>query len=196
MHLVLAVVGCWLAVGCSSVGEAPLHGETAVLREEEGRAIAGAERERALIRRASITITVLNLGDGAREIREIAATAGGIVFKASISKETSATFTLRVPVETLDATLDALAELGEEQEREISASDVSDRLVDLEAQLGNKKASRERLHHLLQRTAKVEEVLSIERELSRLQGEIDTLAGQLNRMRSAAAMSSIQVRLN
>jgi hypothetical protein len=196
MRPVLIALACWLAVGCSSLGEPSPPGEAADRREFGGQALAEAEQDRALIRQSSITITVQDLVEATRRIRDITAAAGGTVFNASISKGAYATFTLRVPANELDTTLDALAGLGEEEERAISATDVTDRLTDLEAQLGNKKALRNRLRKLLDRTTTIEDALSIEKELSRLQTEIDTLAARLNRTRSAVAMSSIQVRLN
>jgi len=195
-RLLLVAVACWLAGGCSSLGEASFSPDAGANREAPAEASGGERDDRVLIRRASIEITVPDLREAARRVREVTVAAEGTVLNASISRKTYASFSLRVPAKELDATLDVLAQLGEEQLREISATDVTNRVIDLEAQLRNKKALRDRLRDLLMRAAKIEDALSIEKELSRVQTEIDSLEAQLARTRSEVAMASIQVRLN
>jgi multidrug resistance efflux pump len=102
---------------------------------------------------------------------------------------------LRVPAHRLDAALDALAALGKEISREVRAVDVTESSADLEAHLANQKALRERLRDALERAQKVDELLMVERELARVQAEIDRVEGHRARMRTSVAQSTISLAL-
>ena len=61
----------------------------------------------------------------------------------------------------------------------INSNDVTEEFVDIEAKLNVMKQTEERFITLLSETANVEEVMSVERELMRLRGEIDSLEGRM-----------------
>ena len=61
----------------------------------------------------------------------------------------------------------------------INSNDVTEEFVDIEAKLNVMKQTEERFINLLSETANVEEVMSVERELMRLRGEIDSLEGRM-----------------
>jgi hypothetical protein len=119
---------------------------------------------------------------------------GAWVVSSTLSQHAAA-FVLRVPALKLDAALASLAALGEVQKREVNATDVTESVADLEARLVNQQALRERLRAILARGTNVEELLAVERELARVQTEIDQLDGQLTRMRASVAMSTISLTL-
>lgn len=61
----------------------------------------------------------------------------------------------------------------------INSNDVTEQFVDIEARLNVMKETEKRFITLLSETANVEEVMSVERELMRLRGEIDSLEGRM-----------------
>ena len=61
----------------------------------------------------------------------------------------------------------------------INSNDVTEEFVDTEAKLNVMKETEKRFISLLSETANVEEVMSVERELMRLRGEIDSLEGRM-----------------
>ena len=61
----------------------------------------------------------------------------------------------------------------------INSNDVTEEFVDIEAKLNVMKETEKRFIALLSETANVEEVMSVERELMRLRGEIDSLEGRM-----------------
>ena len=61
----------------------------------------------------------------------------------------------------------------------INSNDVTEEFVDTEAKLNVMKETEKRFIILLSETANVEEVMSVERELMRLRGEIDSLEGRM-----------------
>jgi hypothetical protein len=151
--------------------------------------------DRLVTRRASIAVRVTDVAAAAGQVEGIVTQAEGFVAESSRSDGDRASFVLRVPAARLEAVLDRLAALGRATERTVSARDVTDQTLDLEARLQNKRALRERLRGLLGSTATLQEVLTLEEHLARLQADIDTLEGQLARLRSEVALSQVSLTL-
>lgn len=105
-------------------------------------------------------------------------------------------YSLRVPSNHLDAMMDSIATLGRVKSRSVSAVDVTDQLIDVEARVQALRASRDRLRQLLERAATVQDVITVERELARVQGELDSLEGRLNTLKGQVALSELMVRLD
>src|SRR5204863_4184026 len=96
----------------------------------------------------------------------------------------------------LSEVLDHLARLGEERRRHVSSEDVTEKVGDLNAELANKKALRDRLRGVLARAKDVKDVLSVENELTRVQTEIDSLEGRLKKIRQDIGFSAISLTLD
>ncbi len=107
--------------------------------------------------------------------------------------ERSASFTLRIPEASLDAVLDSLATLGSVANRTESAEDVTEQSIDLDARLQSLIATRDRLRKLHDSATTVAEVITVEHELARVQGEVDSLEGRLKYLRSSAALATVQL---
>jgi Domain of unknown function (DUF4349) len=76
----------------------------------------------------------------------------------------------------------------------ISSEDLTRQMVDTQATLAAQTKLRERLTDLLARhQGKLGDLLEVERELARVQGEIDSRASELNVMRTRIAMSDLTV---
>jgi hypothetical protein len=65
--------------------------------------------------------------------------------------------------------------------------------MDAEVRLKNARAVRDRLQQLLEKANKVEDSLAIEKELTRVGTEIETLEGKLKYLRDRARYSTITV---
>lgn len=75
---------------------------------------------------------------------------------------------------------------------EVDSEDLSRQIVDVEATLRAKTALRDRLQVLLaSRPGKLSELLEVERELARVQGELDSIRSQLAVLRGRVATSEI-----
>lgn len=87
---------------------------------------------------------------------------------------------------------DAAAADGRISEFRMESDDLSRSIIDTEAHLRAQTTLRDRLQDLLTtRTAKVGELLEIERELARVQGELDSAHSRLAHMRKRVAMSEV-----
>jgi hypothetical protein len=123
--------------------------------------------------------------------RQLAEDAGGFVDSIKGQR-----VVLRVPAETFDATMQAIADLGLVTDRQIDAADVTEQMVDLEIRLDNFEALRQRLQALLEKADDVEDTLKIEKELGRLTGEIESIKGKLRLLRDRVALSTITASFN
>lgn len=150
---------------------------------------------RLFVRTASIEVVVASVPQAAEEAVRLTEQAGGYIHDSSMTKDGRGTFDLRVPAAQLDAVLDQLAKLGEEKSRRVSTEDVTDRVTDLDAELANKRALRDRLRDLLARAKDVKDVLAVENELTRVQTDIDSLEARLKKMRDDVAFSSVSLTL-
>ena len=111
------------------------------------------------------------------------------------TKESSVWLTCRVPATRLDQIMDSIASLGKEERRSVSATDVTEQYADLETRLRNDLALRERLRQLLNRARGVEDVLAIEKELNRIQSEIETMQARFDHLKSDVELSTLSVTL-
>jgi hypothetical protein len=98
----------------------------------------------------------------------------------------------RVPPQALGALLVKLTALGAVGRDETSSDDKTDEVIDVEARLKNMAAFRDHLRELIGKSsAKLAELIDVERELARVQSEIDSLASR----RQSLAGQTEKVRL-
>ena len=101
---------------------------------------------------------------------------------------------IRVPAARLDEANVSIEQLGKVLDKRIIGEDVTDQHYDLKIRLENSLKSRERYLALLEKAVSVGDILKIERELDRLNKEIDQLKGKLNRMSHMVEYVKITVR--
>lgn len=140
-----------------------------------------------LIYTARITMAVYQVGPGLDQVERIGLDLGGY-----LSQKTDSEVTIRVPRARFDEALKKVEASGDVVHREISAQDVTDEFVDLEARLRNARAMRDRLQQLLLK-AVVKEALEIERDLGRITGDIEAMEGKLKLLRDRIGYSTITV---
>jgi uncharacterized membrane protein YedE/YeeE len=83
--------------------------------------------------------------------------------------------------------------LGTKLSQSISQDDVTDQFVDTQARLKNLLLFRDKMKTLLNRASKIEEILRIEEQLSRVQTQIDAIEGRLKYLKNTVDMSPIYV---
>jgi hypothetical protein len=189
--LAVLVLAASLAPGCAAAKEVRAAPVAAADVEAASRAITSAVSERLLVKRASLRLEVDDPAEVAPAATRIAKEAGGWVESSSATSDRSAYLTLRVPARSLDAVLESLEKLGDVEERSVTTEDVTEQTIDLDARLQNLVAVRDRVKKHLDLTLGVKDVLEVEKELAKLQSEIDSLHGRLKFLRGQAAMSAV-----
>ncbi len=104
---------------------------------------------------------------------------------------------IRVPEAQFAAFMADVTKLGELQNTRTDSQDVTAQFTDLQARIANKQVEESRLIVLLQRqNAKLSEILQVERELSRVRGEIEQMQGQLRLLANQSALATVTVTLH
>lgn len=149
---------------------------------------------RQLIHTASLNVEVKALDEAYAAVERMAQDTGGYV-ERSKAEDRFAYLTLRIPVEHRLTALDTCRGLGKVLHEEMQSVEVTDQVIDLRAQLETQIALRGRLQTLLERAANVNEVLTIEKEIQRLQASIDAHQGRLDTMLDRVALTQIDLEL-
>jgi hypothetical protein len=185
-------------------------GNGAVSREEVSAAAQQSDQwfrptefdpaSRLIIRTGQASIEVDSLEPSMAELRRIAQRVGGFVADASVqsgrNQLRSATLELKVPASRFDELTEGLAPLGRLQFVNVGAQDVSEEFVDLTARTANGRRLEDRLVELLRtRTGKLQDVLTVERELARVREEIERMEGRLRFLKTSAQLSTLSVNL-
>lgn len=153
--------------------------------------------DQKIIRSANIRIQVNNATKAAEKARTIVEDMGGLVTNSSSYEDdagnTSVSITLKVPSGKLDEAMAKLTTLGDVRQEDISARDVTEQYVDLEARLGNAKRVEKRLLDLLDnKTAKLEDMIKVEKELGRVRENIESMVARKRYFDSRVSLSTIE----
>ena len=107
-----------------------------------------------------------------------------------------ATITMGVPVESFERALNRLRDLSiEVLDETASGEDVTDQYVDLQSQLTNLEATRERIKSFLEDAQTVDEALRINQQLSEIERQIEEIKGRINYLQDRSSYSTITVTL-
>lgn len=100
---------------------------------------------------------------------------------------------IRVKAAHLSDAIEAIGELGKVASKNIYGEDVTEQYFDAKIRLDNAQKARTRYLELLAKAENVQAALLVEKELERLNGEIDRLQGQLKRMEHLTEYSTITI---
>jgi len=103
---------------------------------------------------------------------------------------------LRIPGLRLNEAIRQIEKLGEISFRQITGTDVTEEMLDLDIRLKNMEETRDRLVKLLDRAANVEELLAVEKELQRVTAELEVMKGRIKYLTHAVTYSTLTVRVN
>lgn len=153
---------------------------------------------RKIIHTAHVELVTEDLSALESKLLPLVETSKGYVADSDVSGtagiQRQGTWRVRVPVEAYDAFLKAAVRLGELVSLKADAKDVSEEYFDLEARLANKKVEEARLLKLLtEATGKLEEVLKVEHELSRVREEIERFQGRLRALANLTTLTTVTI---
>ncbi|NUP06940.1 MAG: DUF4349 domain-containing protein [Polyangiaceae bacterium] len=142
-----------------------------------------------LIYRAEFSLSVFEVEKSLDAVEGLAKMNGGY-----LSRRDDRSITVRVPAQQFQNLVDEIEKVGDVLHRDVVSEDVTAEYRDLEVQLQNQMALRARFEKLLEKAAKVQEALEIEKELGRITGEIERIKGRLKLLADQARYSTITVR--
>ena len=146
---------------------------------------ASTHHESMLIYTATLVLAVYQVDQSLGKSEDLARGIGGY-----LASRTDVAITVRVPRDRFQELLGKIEKLGDVLHRTVQAEDVTDEVVDLEARLKNARAMRDRLATLLSGATATKDALEIERELSRVMGDIESIEGKLKLFADKVAYST------
>ncbi len=153
--------------------------------------------DRMVVRNGFMEIVVDDVTSATQAVSNLAATFGGHVVSSSVYQESGRTFgsvVIRVEAARFDGALSAIRALAVEVARETTSStDVTEEYIDLSARKRNLERTEEQLLALMQEAGTVEELLNVQREVTRVRGEIEQLEARIRYLEQTSAMSLIEV---
>jgi hypothetical protein len=112
-------------------------------------------------------------------IRKYEGFTGRVLVSGTAEQGRALTATLQIPTARLDEAIAGLKALGRVTSEGVDGEDVTQQSVDLDARLANARNSEKRLTAILAtRTGDLDDVLAVEREISRTRGEIESMEAQ------------------
>lgn len=179
--------------------------------------------ESKIVRSAWLGIKVGDLTGSAARVRVVATDAGGQVTSENVvtsidptggpvgsggvdprfGSSTSAPdvgvdearLVLSVPAKTLDDVLTRLSAIGSVSYRSSQSQDVTDTYIDTKARIQPMRDGIDRVRALLARTTDLQQVITLESELSRRQADLDSLEQRLAKLDAMTTMSDVTVTL-
>lgn len=190
-----------IAVGAVGQHERAASAPASSAGEEWYRLSTPDPSDRLILRTGQASIEVDSLEAAMAQLRQVARRAGGFVADAAVrsgrDQVRQATLELKVPSTRFDELTEGLQPIGRLEFVNVSAEDVSEEYVDLTARVANGRRLEERLVEVLRtRTGKLQDVLSVERELARVREEIERIEGRLRYLKTSAQLSTLSVSLH
>jgi hypothetical protein len=102
--------------------------------------------------------------------------------------------TIRVPSDKFELLLERISKTAQKLDsKNINALDVTEEFIDIEARIKTKKELENRYKELLKQANKVEEILTIEKEIGNLRTEIESIEGRLKYLKDKVSFSTLTV---
>jgi uncharacterized small protein (DUF1192 family) len=160
-----------------------------------------AEEGREVIVTGSMTVTAEDPSDAAREAVRIVEAAGGRVdarseYAPSGGDLGSASLTLRIPADKLQAVLDDLAALGRDGKAdEVSTytQDVTVQVADLDSRIATQRGIIERLNALFASATTIQDLIELETTIAQHQSELESLEAQQRATDDQVALSTLDL---
>jgi len=153
--------------------------------------------ERKIIKEGEISFQTSNAAETKEIISRSVAELGGYISSDNVfnyNDRVEYRITIRVPSDKFDVLLEKISKTAQKIEsKNISALDVTEEFIDIEARIKTKKELENRYKELLKQANKVEEILAIEREIGSLRSEIESAEGRLNYLKDRVSLSTLTV---
>ncbi|MFL5722949.1 MAG: DUF4349 domain-containing protein [Chloroflexota bacterium] len=149
-----------------------------------------------IVRTGTLRLETASVGEVVERATAVATTAGGYV---ASSKETGsaadrgARLDLRIPAEAWDRSLGGLRGLGTVLGQEIGTEEVTGQVIDLDARVGNLRATEAALQAIMVKATKIADVLDVQEQLTATRGEIEELTAKAASLRDRAAFGSLSL---
>jgi hypothetical protein len=158
--------------------------------------------DRMVIRSAQLGVEVANIEQALAQARSVATRSGGFVSASNTRVEKVndqdrmvADLTLQVRSDSADSALSELRALGKVTTETSGSQDVTEEFTDLESNLRNLQASESAILRLMDKASRIEDVITLQRELTNIRGQIERIQGRKNYLQRRSDMATITLAL-
>lgn len=148
---------------------------------------------------AYVSMETKEFDSSVKLIEELAKKNNAYFEMASVSNASayyrSASYVVRIPAEQLDAFLEEVQTICTVTNMQKYAEDVSESYFDIETRLETAKTKLARLRELLAAASDMQDIITLENEISNTQYQIDNLTGTLNHYDSQITYSTVSIDL-
>ncbi len=152
-----------------------------------------------IIKTGDIRYEIKDLNKSFEELNQLIKTNGGFIQNDNSGSRYDYTFrniVVRVPSKNFDKLLEAISkDVAHFDTKTISVSDVTEEFIDIEARLKTKKTLENRYLDLLSKTNKIAEILEIEKSLSQIREEVESVQGRLNYLKNQVSFSTLTIEI-
>ncbi len=197
---VIGLTGCALTSPSYSAPESGPAGDGPAPAATMAPSEAGPTTDRQVAHTAALSLRCADLNATAEQLRQLAGSMGGYVASESIWTTANATggnsrIVLSVPSENLDRFLTEAAKLGELVTRSVTARDVTEQVVDVDARIRTLRESISRIRALMDKAGSVSEIAKVEEELTRRQSELESLLAKQKALKNQVERAPVTVTL-
>jgi len=160
-----------------------------------------ALQQRKVIFNATIALRVDDLDEAFNQLSHFVEQTGGYISSSqsqgNAGSARSSEWTMRIPGSQFSGFTKSVAGLGEVVTNSMTSQEVTAEFHDLAARIRNKQHEEQRLQQYLDKsTAKLEDILKVEHEITRVRGEVESMQGRLRVLGDLTSLSTVTVRMS
>lgn len=188
--------------GALAADEAEMYADMKAMAlpvEDGSVAVDIPQEDRLIIKKGNMSLVVDDVSIAVDQVAQFTTEQGGFVVTSNIQKTSyrpSGFVTVRIPSDVFDTGLDAIRALGDVQSERVDGRDVTEEYIDLEAQKTNLEATEAQFLTIMRQAVKIQDILSVQRELTNVRSQIERLEGRMKFLKESAAFSSLTVHLS
>ncbi|MEK7598246.1 MAG: DUF4349 domain-containing protein [Patescibacteria group bacterium] len=157
--------------------------------------------DKKVIKNGNLNLKVLSADEASSQIAEIAKRNDGDVFSSNFYENAknikSGSLTVKVLVANFENTFQEIKKVATlVMQESTTGQNMTEEYTDLQSQLKNKQAEEAQFVQILGQAQKIQDILDVTRELSRVRGEIEMFQGRIKFLNSQTDMASIFVSLS
>ncbi|MEJ7743221.1 MAG: DUF4349 domain-containing protein [Nocardioidaceae bacterium] len=155
----------------------------------------------SIIRVGAVILEADEVGDVVAQVETLAASVGGEIaneetYTDADGQQTRSRLTLKVPVDTFDESIDKIETFGDPISTTSDSEDVTAKVADVNSRVTSAQESITQLRRLFSQAQKLGDIITLERELSLREADLEALQAQQRSLAARTTMSTITINIS